>query len=62
MPVMSNTSPILNHELQPGICNHELHELLVGMDRVFFLLKLHHYGVAMIDLDKRKLETDQQNA
>jgi len=35
---------------------------LVGMDRVSFLLELHRYGVAMIDLDERELEVDLQNA
>lgn len=35
---------------------------LVGMDRVSFLLELHRYGVAMIDLDERELEADLQNA
>ena len=35
---------------------------LVGIDRVSFLLNLHHYGVAMIDLDETELEADVQNA
>ena len=35
---------------------------LVGMDRVAFLLSLHHYGVPMIDLDDAELEMDLNNA
>jgi predicted HTH domain antitoxin len=35
---------------------------LVGMDRASFLLELHHYGVAMIDLDETELEADLRNA
>lgn len=35
---------------------------LAGMDRVSFLLELHHYGVAMIDLDEAELEADLRNA
>lgn len=36
---------------------------LVGMERVaFFLLSLHRYGVAMIDLDAAELESDSKNA
>jgi predicted HTH domain antitoxin len=35
---------------------------LVGMDRVTFLLSLHRYGVAMIDLDVADLESDSKNA
>ena len=35
---------------------------LAGMDRVSFLLELHHYGVAMIDLDDEELEADLRNA
>lgn len=35
---------------------------LVGMPRVRFLLELHHYEVAMIDLDEDELLTDIQNA
>jgi len=35
---------------------------LAGMDRVSFLLELHRYGVAMLDLDERELEEDLQNA
>lgn len=31
---------------------------LVGTDRVSFLLNLHHYGVAMIDLTEDELLTD----
>lgn len=43
--------------LSPGLAAQ-----LVGMDRVSFLLELHRYGVAMIDLDERELEADLQNA
>lgn len=35
---------------------------LVGMDRVAFLLSLHRYGVAMIDLEEEELLTDLNNA
>jgi len=35
---------------------------LVGMDRVSFLLELHHYRVAAIDLDERELKEDLDNA
>jgi predicted HTH domain antitoxin len=35
---------------------------LVGMARVAFLLALHHYGVAMIDIDAAELESDSKNA
>ena len=35
---------------------------LVDMDRVAFLLSLHHYGVPMIDLDETELESDMNNA
>jgi predicted HTH domain antitoxin len=35
---------------------------LVGMDRVSFLLALHHYNVAMIDLDEEELQADLANA
>ncbi len=35
---------------------------LVGMDRVSFLLELHRYGVAVIDLDNDELEADLRNA
>ena len=35
---------------------------LVNMDRVSFLLNLHRFGVAMIDLDDAELETDLANA
>ena len=31
---------------------------LVGIDRVTFLLSLHRYGVAMIDLDAAELDSD----
>ena len=35
---------------------------LVGMERVTFLLFLHRYGVAMINLDAAELESDSKNA
>ena len=35
---------------------------LAGMDRVSFLLSLHHYGVAMIDLDEEELQSDIDHA
>lgn len=35
---------------------------LAGIDRVFFLLNLHRYGVKMIDLDNNELESDLRNA
>ncbi len=35
---------------------------LAGMDRVTFLLKLHRYGVAMIDLTEEELLSDLENA
>jgi len=35
---------------------------LAGVDRVTFLLSLHRYGVAMIDLDDEDLLTDLHNA
>ena len=35
---------------------------LAGMDRVAFLLSLHRYGVAMIDLDAEDLLADLENA
>ncbi|NVM26713.1 MAG: UPF0175 family protein [Desulfobacterales bacterium] len=35
---------------------------LVGMDRVSFLLNLHHYGVAMIDLEEEELVSDLEHA
>ena len=35
---------------------------LAGMDRVSFLLELHHYGVSMIDLSEKDLESDINNA
>lgn len=35
---------------------------LVGIDRVTFLLNLHRYGVAMIDLEDDELLSDLENA
>lgn len=35
---------------------------LIGMDRVTFLLNLHHFGVAMINLDDDELVDDINNA
>jgi len=35
---------------------------LVGTDRVTFLLNLHHYGAAMIDLEEEELLSDLENA
>ena len=35
---------------------------LAGVDRVTFLLSLHRYGVAMIDLDDEDLFADLHNA
>lgn len=35
---------------------------LIGMDRVTFLLSLHHFGVAMIDLEEDELLADIENA
>jgi len=35
---------------------------LAGVDRVTFLLNLHRYGVAMIDLDEDELKADLENA
>ena len=35
---------------------------LAGMDRVTFLLSLHRYGVAMIDLEEDELLSDLENA
>jgi predicted HTH domain antitoxin len=35
---------------------------LVGMDRVSFLLDLHRYGVAMIDLEEEELLSDLEHA
>jgi predicted HTH domain antitoxin len=35
---------------------------LVGMDRVSFLLNLHHYGAAALDLDEEELLADIQHA
>ncbi|MGB4115179.1 MAG: UPF0175 family protein [Polaromonas sp.] len=35
---------------------------LVGMERVDFLLELHRYGVAVIDMDEAELASDVANA
>lgn len=35
---------------------------LIGIDRVAFLLMLHRYGVAMIDLEEEELLSDLTNA
>ena len=35
---------------------------LAGEDRVSFLLSLHRYGVAMVDLDEEELQSDVTNA
>lgn len=35
---------------------------LAGVDRVTFLLTLHDYGVAMIDLDEAELQMDLEHA
>ena len=35
---------------------------LAGVDRVSFLLGLHRYGVAMIDLDEKELQLDMDHA
>jgi predicted HTH domain antitoxin len=35
---------------------------LAGIDRVTFLLNLHRYGVAMIDLDADELQADVDHA
>ena len=35
---------------------------LAGVDRVSFLLGLHRYGVAMIDLDEKELQSDVDHA
>jgi predicted HTH domain antitoxin len=35
---------------------------LVGMDRVSFLLNLHHYGIAMIDHAEDELLSEIKNA
>ncbi len=35
---------------------------LAGMERVSFLLDLHRYGVAMIDLDETERQSDLDNA
>ncbi|MBW4540090.1 MAG: UPF0175 family protein [Myxacorys chilensis ATA2-1-KO14] len=34
---------------------------LIGIDRVTFLLNLHRYGVAMIDLSEAELQSDLAN-
>ena len=35
---------------------------LIGMERVTFLLNLHQYGVAMIDLEEEELLSDMKHA
>lgn len=35
---------------------------LIGMNRVTFLLNLHHFGVAMINLEEDELLADIENA
>jgi len=35
---------------------------LIGMDRATFLLNLHHFGVAMINLEEDELLADVKNA
>lgn len=35
---------------------------MAGMERVEFLLNLHNYGAAMIDLDPDELKSDLENA
>jgi predicted HTH domain antitoxin len=35
---------------------------LIGMERVEFLLNLHRYGVAVIDLSAEELQSDFDNA
>jgi predicted HTH domain antitoxin len=35
---------------------------LIGIDRVTFLLNLHHFGVAMINLEEDELLADIENA
>jgi predicted HTH domain antitoxin len=35
---------------------------LIGVDRVTFLMNLHRYGVAMIDLEPEELLSDLENA
>ena len=35
---------------------------LAGISRVSFLLSLHRYGVAMIDLDEAELQSDMEHA
>ena len=36
--------------------------MLAKIDRVAFLLNLHHYGVSMIDLDEEELASAMKNA
>jgi predicted HTH domain antitoxin len=36
--------------------------VLLGVDRVYFLLKLHQYGVPIIDLSEDELRSDLENA
>jgi len=45
------------HRLSSGMA-----ALLVGMDRVSFLLNLHRYKVPMIDLEEEDLASDMENA
>lgn len=35
---------------------------LVGLDRVSFLLSLHHFNVPMVDLEEDELLSDMKNA
>lgn len=35
---------------------------LAGMDRVSFLLRLHHYEIPMIDLSEEELRSDLEHA
>ena len=35
---------------------------LVGLDRVAFLLNLHHFNVPMVDLEEDELLSDMRNA
>jgi hypothetical protein len=35
---------------------------LIGIDRISFLLNLHHYGVSLIDLTEEELLSDLENA
>jgi predicted HTH domain antitoxin len=35
---------------------------LVGLDRVAFLLSLHHFNVPMVDLEEDELLSDMKNA